>query len=94
MRAQNNVIRPHNPKRVRYVYDESAREIGGAPVQTEADSGLLTVELNDAEAQYYLDQGVIGNKPFDTLKKQAINVVEQVTGTSDVGEAPVPKKSR
>ena len=79
--------RPAAPPRLvdpvlpRYVYDEKATLIGGKPVFEQ--DGERVVLLSDREAQFYLDQAAIGDKPLSRRSARAVEVIEQATGVAE-----------
>lgn len=73
--------RPLDPVLPRYVYDEKATLIGGKPVFEQ--DGERVVLLSNAEAQFYIDQAAIGDKPLERRSARAVEVIEQATGVSE-----------
>ncbi len=52
-----------------HVYDNSAEEIGGSRVVVRSD-GSRVVRLNASQAQVLIEQGVVGNVPFESLSPE------------------------
>jgi hypothetical protein len=73
--------RPLDPVLPRYVYDDNAREIGGKPVFEQ--DGERVVLLSNNEAQFYIDQASIGDKPLGRRSARATEVIEQATGVAE-----------
>lgn len=74
-----------------YLYDDSVTgNLGGLPIVTGSDNGRVvrTIELTDAQAKYWLGQGVIGAKPLWELAPDAQRVHSEFTA----GGVPAPKE--
>lgn len=87
----NPRTRPAPPARVvdpvlpRYVYDNHATQIGGKPV-IDMD-GERVVLLSNSEAQFFIDQAAIGDKPLEQRSARATEIIEQATGVADPSKA-------
>lgn len=88
------------------VYDDAALEVGGVKVQVDKDKKTRTVQMSAPAAKYWIDQGIIGEKPLAELSEEGRNLITQGLGKSkpvkndkaekaektDEDPAPVPRK--
>lgn len=84
-RSSAPFVPPLAPTRKRfYVFDNDAKTIGGVKVQ---DDGDRFVVMTEDEAQYYLDQGHLGEKPKEKLSQKAQVAVAQSIGDEEGAKA-------
>lgn len=85
-RSSAPFVPPLAPTKKRfYVFDNDAKSIGGVKVQS--DDGDRFVVMTEAEAQYYVDQGHLGDKPKDKLSQKAQTAIAQSIGDEEGAKA-------
>jgi hypothetical protein len=85
-----------NGRSLRYVYDDNVRQILGFDVFPDDDDPTIRyIYLFDGEAQWYADNGTIGDIPKTDLSVEEQAAVQQYTGNvltgSETPEAPEPE---
>lgn len=60
-----------------HVYDQSLRILGSHPIVSRGEARIAV--LTKAQAQYWLDQGIIGEQPFAELNDNHRDLLHQFT---------------
>jgi len=88
-RSPAGVPRKPDPIEEFYVYDSTVENLGGqVPVDRDGDR---IVRLTQAQAQYLLDQGVLGTKPLEKKSAKGMAATQQLIGE---GKATLDKGTK
>lgn len=74
-----------------HVYNTALNEVGRHPVVSREDARVVV--MTRTQAQYWLDQGIIGEKPLADLSSDHLDHLNQISGGRIDAKIDEPAKS-